>query len=294
MAKRRQSRGANTVTEFPVAKAALDPVNVGGWISVPSELSKLNHRLYREHKNYYAEITLNTAVQTNGPILVYTLSPTWYVLGALRAAKRMHDLAMKEERQAINQARWYDFRITKDMPAFYQPLLSYGLNPTLTAAVAHTADEQLDSLVQDINGVNRSFNLVAPTSPTNYNVFQEFDAMGNVDDDTPPSASAGVTPYDDLTEELDTENMLLLQSRGDQPPYNAISWEAVWTQVGELHSNNAGNQQATTGFFQAPLGLVLLVGDVSAHLDGGLTTDRPRVTVNVMPGTYKGVHADAL
>jgi len=87
---------------------------------------------------------------------------------------------------------------------------------------------------------------------------------------------------------------LLLQSRGDQPPYNAISWEAVWTQVGELHSNNAGNQQATTGFFQAPLGLVLLVGDVSAHLDGGLTTDRPRVTVNVMPGTYKGVHADAL
>jgi len=35
---------------------------------------------------------------------------------------------------------------------------------------------------------------------------------------------------------------------------------------------------------------------VSAYLtsEGGLTIDRPRVTVNVMPGTYKGVHADAL
>jgi len=284
------------VTEFPVAKAALDPINTNGWISIPQELSKLNHRLYREHKNYYAEVTLNTAVETATPILVYTLAPTWYVLGALRAAKRMHDLAMKEERQAIDQARWYDFRLNKDLPPQFQQLQSYGLAQSMGAFAFHTADEMLTSLVQDINGVNRSFNLVASTSPTNYNVFEEFDAMGNVDDDTPPSAVAGVSPYDDLTEELDTENMLLLQSRGDQPPYNGDTWEAVWVQVGELHSNPSGAQTSTTGFFQAPLGLVALAGDVSAYLtsEGGLTIDRPRVTVNVMPGTYKGVHADAL
>jgi hypothetical protein len=300
MAKRKSTpRGATTVTEFPVAQLANAP-GTGGWISIPQELSKLNHRLYREHKNYYAEVTLNTAVATPQPVLVYTLAPTWYVLGALRAAKRMYDKAMKDERQMVDQARWHDFRldIENDMPAAYNQLVSYGLDQAMTAAAAHTADELLPARVLDSNGVQRTFTLRATTGTvqgpgTAYNVFQEYDAMADTPIDN-PAVSSGVAPYDDLIEEADTENMGNLQFRGDVPPYNGDSFDAYWVQVGELHSSPSGNQSATTGFFQAPLGLVLCVGAVDAHIDGGLTIDRTRVTVNVMPGSYKGVHSDAL
>jgi hypothetical protein len=168
----------------------------------------------------------------------------------------------------------------------------------MTAAAAHTADELLPARVLDSNGVQRTFTLRATTGTvqgpgTAYNVFQEYDAMADTPIDN-PAVSSGVAPYDDLIEEADTENMGNLQFRGDVPPYNGDSFDAYWVQVGELHSSPSGNQSATTGFFQAPLGLVLCVGAVDAHIDGGLTIDRTRVTVNVMPGSYKGVHSDAL
>lgn len=287
------------MTEFPVAQLANNP-GTGGWISIPQELSKLNHRLYREHKNYYAEVTLNTAVSTPQPVLVYTLAPSWYVLGALRAAKRMYDKAMKDERQMVDQARWHDFRIAiaEDMPAAYNQLHSYGLDQAMTGFTAHTADEINAARVLDANNVQRCFSLRATTGTlltagTAYNVFEEYDAMADTPVDN-PAVSSGSSPYDDLIEEADTENMANLQYRGDVPPYNGDSFDAYWIQVGELHSSASGNQSASTGFFQAPLGLVLVAGAVDAHLDGGLTIDRTRVTVNVMPGTYKGVHADAL
>lgn len=300
MAKRtRMPRGPTTVTEFPVANTANQP-GLGGWIDIPGELSKVNHRLYRQHKNYYAEVVLNTAVQTTQPILVYTLSPTWYVSGALRAAKKEYDKAMRDERNVVKQARWHDFRIDTDINStFYAKLQAYGLDQAMTGAQAHVADELERSLVVDANDVARCFTLRSPTGTvvagaTAFNIFEEYDAMDNVDVDTPVIAG-GVAPYDDFREESDTENMQFLQTVGDEPPYNALGFDALWTQVGELHSNNAGNQQATTGFFQAPLGLVLLVGVVDASIEGGsLTIDRTRVTVNVLPGAYKGVYADAL
>jgi hypothetical protein len=106
---------------------------------------------------------------------------------------------------------------------------------------------------------------------------------------------AGVAPYDDLMEELDSENMLLLESRGDEPPYNATSWEAVWVKVGELYQTSTGAQSLSTGLFQAPLGLLYLYNYGSA-MQAGPTPPfaESRLSVSVLPGTYKGVHSDAL
>lgn len=296
-------RGSTTVTEFPVLPQVRTTANHGGWLSIPQCLSRLNHRLYREHQNYYASVSLNSAVATANPILVYTLAPSWYVQGALRAAKKMHDKAMREERATVKQARWYDFRLDLDIdPAFYDEMLPYGLDQAMTGFVAHGADEIVPSRVADSNSTQRVFTLRTATgggrpAGTAYNVFQEYDAMADTPVDN-PSVTSGVAPYDDLIHTNATENMANLQFRGDVPPYNGDSFDAYWIQVGELYVDATGAQSLSTGMFQAPLGLVLLTGPGGvggfADIDGGLNIDRARVNIHVAPGTYKGVHTDAI
>lgn len=296
-------RGSTTVTEFPVSPLVRTSAAHGGWFSIPRSLSRLNHRLYREHQNYYASVSLNSKVPTTDPILVYTLAPTWYVQGALRAAKQMHDRAMREERATVKQARWYDFRLDLDVdPAAYDEMLPYGIAQAMTAVAAHTADEEVSSRVTDANGNQRVFTLRTATggvrpAGTAYNVFQEYDAMADTPVDN-PAVSSGVAPYDDLTHQNQTENMANLQFRGDVPPYNGDSFDAYWIQVGELYVDAQGAQSLSTGMFQAPLGVVLLTppggtgfSDVG---DGSINIDRARVNVHVAPGTYKGVHTDAI
>lgn len=295
-------RGATTVTEFPVAPQTQSSGAHGGWFSIPRCLGRMNNRLYRDHQNYYASVSLNSAAQTPSPILVYTLAPTWYVQGALRAAKKQHDRAMREERKTVKQARWYDFRLDLDIdPSVYDEMLPYGVAQNMTAIAAHSADELVPSRVADASGAQRVFTLrtatgAASSGATAYNVFQEYDAMADTPVDNPAVAS-GTAPYDNLTAENDTENMANLQFRGDVPPYNGDSFDAYWVQVGELYVNAQGAQSLSTGMFQAPLGVVLLTGPGGAgfgDIDGGVNIDRARLNVHVAPGGYKGVHVDAL
>jgi hypothetical protein len=298
----KMKRGATTVTEFPIAAQTQSSPAHGGWVSIPRSLGRINNRLYRDHQNYYASVSLNSAAQTSSPILVYTLAPTWYVQGALRAAKKMHDKAMREERKTVKQARWYDFRLDLDIDsALYDEMLPYGITQAMTGIAAHSADELLESRVTDASGNNRVFTLRTATGGgrpggTAYNVFQEYDAMADTPVDN-PAVSTGTAPYDDLTAENDTENMGHLQYRGDVPPYNGDSFSAYWVQVGELYVNAQGAQSLSTGMFQAPLGVVLLTGPGGAgfgDIDGGVNIDKARLNLHVAPGNYKGVHVDAL
>lgn len=300
MAKRTQ-RGASTVTEYPIAQAVGEVLG-GSWHSIPRSLAKINHRLYREHRNYYAQVDLVSNVDQPTPIQVYTLAPTWYVLGALRAAKKVYDKAMREERATIKQARWHDFRcdIAGDATALgggIAEALPYGLNQAGNPAF-HTADELVAAKVADATGLQRCFNLVQPTGTvtavgTAFNVFQEYDAMADTPVDNP--AVGTPSPYDDLMAELDTENMTNLQYRGDLPPYNGDSFDAYWIKVGELYQTAGGAQSLSTGLFQAPLGLLYLYGYGTAMAAGPtLPLTESRLQVSVVPGGYKGVHSDAL
>lgn len=299
----KMTRGATTVTEFPISPLAQSSPNAGGWVSIPRALGRINNRLYRDHRNYYASVSLNSAVQTQAPILVYTLAPTWYVQGALRAAKKMHDTAMREERKTVKQARWYDFRLDLDIDsAAYDEMQPYGIAQAMTTVAPHGADELVPSRVLDANGNQRVFTLRTATGAgrpagTAFNVFQEYDAMADTPVDNPPAVVAG-SPYDDLTAENDSENMNNLQYRGDVPPYNGDSFDAYWVQVGELYVDSTGAQSLSTGMFQAPLGVVLFTSPGAPGYsdvgDGLINIDRHRLNLHVAPGNYKGVHVDAL
>lgn len=280
------------MTELPVVATAAGKSTT--WVSIPRCLSRANHRLYRESMNYYAEVSLTSAAPTN--VDVYALQPTWYVLGALKAAKQHHDKAMKEERSVVDQSRWYDFRIAHDFPtATYAEGNVWGFDQALSAVAVHTAQELDESKVIDHAGINRIFTLREPTGGTvqaaiAYNVFEEFDQMGNVD--TTPTLPVGSSgPYEDLIGKQDIENVEYLQTRGNEPPYNQNSWDAVWVRVGQLLISATGTQTVSTGVFQAPLGLILLSGYGTALDEIGSS---PNATVHVVPGNTKGVLTTAL
>ena len=62
----------------------------------------------------------------------------------------------------------------------------------------------------------------------------------------------------------------------------------MWHKVGVLKTGAAGEQKLTTGFFDAPLGIVVLVS--SAFTD--VVSTHP-ITVTFQAGDYKGIKAPA-
>jgi len=265
-------------------------------IYIDDVLSRNNQRLYRQHKTYYADLRLSGQRDTTSAIEVWVLKSNWYVLGALRMAKRMHDQAMKEERAVVtesNMARWYDFRIQPNWTAgAVQQLSPLGLhyNTLNLAEVDATGGERLYSVVNDRDGNSVEFTLSGTSAPASgrLNVFDEFDAAGNVQDQ--PTVWSGSAPYKELFPEnvLDDGNVNALAGRGNEPPYNPTDHNQVWTKAGELISSPGGTQQLSTGVFAAPLGIVYLRG-YQITTDGGVHDEG--LTLEVLPGDYKGVMA---
>ncbi len=229
---------------------------------------------------YTCRVSLGTDAQTN-KIDVYALAPTWYVLNSLRTAKRVHDDAMKEERGLVGQARWYDFRIDQDIP-LGEELQPAGLDKTSLAisAVSRTGSEYATSQIHDVSGNNKVFRLVGASSTNGFNVFEEYDAMGNISDSPEVPAAGG---YDNVNAEIDTPNMEDLLNRGNAPPYNPDTWNVVWMKVGELYRTASGTQSVSTGYFDAPLGII--------YLPNYAQTTNGVLRLEVKSGKYKGLQA---
>lgn len=268
----------STALTFEVGNPAGSPTP-HSMIRVPRVLSEVNHRLYRQHMMYSCRVNLNTGANV-GQIDVYALAPTWYVLNALKAAKRVHDDAMKEERALVGQARWYDFRIRPDM-VNTDELQAYGLDKsTLTKAVVdRVGSEYVQSQIHDVNGNNKEFRLYGPSSISGYNVFEEYDAMGNISNDPTVSATGG---YNEVNANITTENQEDLLNRGNAPPYNPLTWNVVWVKVGELYQTAGGASSRSTGYFDAPLGLIYMPN---------FTASNGEIRLDVRAGKYKGVQA---
>ena len=106
--------------------------------------------------------------------------------------------------------------------------------------------------------------------------------MGN----TPEDASSGLGGYSNAQESVDNANVQELQAAGDQAPYDDHMTN-IFVKVGEIYRDTNGNQSFTTGYFDAPLGLIWLDGmDPNIHADG--------VQLEIAAGSYKGVDAHGL
>lgn len=279
--KRNKSSAPDTQLSLQIGRAT--PVGAGtvGVVNGPRLLSMTQHRLYRQCGNYRLRIDVHDSGDVS-PIRVVTLANTWYVKRAIQMARDRHDQAMADELQTTTKARWYDFRIAEVSGA--DPLLPVlGSSSTSTGATAIPyAGEWDDSVVYDQAGTQKKFKLEGASSLSTWNIFEEYDKMANTAADPQTGAPGG---YDGIEASIDASNTQALQDRGNLPPYSTTD---LLDQVFVTHPllyRSGGNSRTSTGFIDAPLGLIW----VQYAAEG----QNPQMFLTAAAGDYKGVRMEA-
>lgn len=245
-------------------------VNVGGsgFIDIAYELSKANHRLYRQGRVYHADIVMTNTIAAGQPHTIETIAPTWMATKAWQLAfKKWRESTQHERDNGIKAGRWNDFRI------YYESGHS-GTPPLVNGEYLYTTAESADGTAA------RQFQMFDATSAARYGVLSEYDNLRDTDTNT-PAASSGQMPYSPLLNELNNQQADEIQEDGDFPPYNSTNL-ADTRQVFQLRAPAESNYYRT-GLIQIPCGLI------KYNTPGG-----GDILIRVKSGKYKGVHAEAM
>jgi hypothetical protein len=283
--KRNKSDAPDTQLVYPLAR--ISPAGAANTVLVEASnlLSGFNHRLYRQCGNYRMKIDIRGGGDL-GVVNVYTLANTWFVKRAIQYARDAHDKAMDEERAVAQQARWYDFRIQPHNTVLgpwermFPNMAASPGDPLLPVA---PSGEYLYSVVRDANGNDKTFSILGGTSTQQYNIFDEYDNSANTMAD--PNIDLTTGAYDELDATLESANIVRLNDFGNIPPYNGTTHhDSRFIEHRQLFRTGAGNQVTSTGFFDAPLGMVwITVG----------SGNNPALQVEFAKGSYKGVRMEA-
>ena len=261
------------------------PFNLNGIIDVPRLMSQVNHRLYRQSRVYETSVTVDADLPDATTIEVFALADSWWTMKALQLAKTAWDESNAEELKMLGgkKARWSDFRVLHGVASPEELVarqFASNLNP-----VQFTAGEFTPSRVVDQAGVTREFTWANTPAADEYSIYAEYDRSGNTDVD-PTTPATG--PYTGLLPNLEADAAAALQQVGNEPPYNATQYPSgIWIKIATLHLG-AGRQRLSTGFFNAPCGLVVLKNYGTAGI-GNLD-----VQVEVKKGDYKGISAKSM
>jgi hypothetical protein len=276
-----RSNAPDTQLRIPIG--SVTPSSTLKELDVPRIMSGVNHRLYRQHGCYRVKVDMLTSGPV-GDVKVYALSNAWYVKRAIQMAKQVYDKAMDEERALGRQARWHDFRINPNLAAHDDMVQAISLTPGAAPTLATHPGEWTYSSIEDTAGTEQQFILPSGGSTTGYNILFEYDKTGNAD--VAPASSANLGAYDGADGTIEAENLNQLINDGNLPPYNNTDLLAdVFVQVGSLYRDATGSQRLSTGYFDAPLGMVFLVYPTP---DANLTLE-----LECKSGKYKGVHMEA-
>lgn len=260
-------------------------------------LSAVNHRLYRQGKTYQVKIDLDNRPDETNPgmasIDVYALVDTWYIQKAWQLARATYLRATADERAVMSKqqiARWEDFRVAAGVASPSTDVLPYRFSNAFAGANDSAGEFNLSEITLADGTTQRTFTW-GVTSGANLGMLTEYDKSG--DTDASPSTSSLSKPYAGTDGDVHETQMDDLQVRGDLPPYDAQNFNAsVWVKVATLDNSAAaspsvqgGHSRMTTGYFNAPCGLVILRPSVpDTSLDG-------LVSMTVKAGQYKGVAA---
>lgn len=283
---------------FPIArKTDLGFAGAGtpvGYSDAGSILSRLNNRLYRYGKLYDLKLDLSAAAAPGVVFEVWALSNTWYVQKAFEEAKAAYDKAYEDEKEFVNEtnvARWRDFRVTPLATPSFNAVVgdwAYPRSATVPGAAANiTAGSIVDSIVEDNAGATKAFTWAATSSGSYYSCIAEYDLAGN--QTRSPNVGTGDMPFEGLQADSSTVEAAALQTRGQDPPYGATSFNGIWVKVGELTVGAAGQTRLSTGYFHAPCG-VFAVKSVGGANDIGADAG-DNISLEVRAGKYKGVSA---
>ena len=285
MAKKSSRSGSKK--HYPVQKripmsVALPSVATTFEIQFDRLASNVNHRLYRQSRNYCLKVDIDADLPDGGIVEVYALQDTWMNHKAYQLAKTTFDENSMEELEQLgsSRARWNDFRVASGLTATSFDAEGFGS----VGGVRYTAGEYVLSEVSDAAGNANTFRWVG-TGANTFNIIDEYDATANTD--ATPSSVLTTVAYDGLTDEVDDNQMEHLSDDGNNPPYSNSSIEdQVFVKVATLFVDANGTSKLSTGYFNAPCGLVYL------QSSGGLnaTTLSSKIYVESKGGDYKGVH----
>ena len=256
-------------------------------------LSTSNNRLYRFGKRYNmkVDIDVNALTDSSGALEVWALADSWAVQKAFAEAKFVFDKAYENERENLSKearARWFDFRIASGV-AGDTMFATRKDDPNDATATLLTGGEFESSIVVDQAGVTRSFTWARTATASQYSLPTEYDLSGNTNPS--PTTATGSGPYADLQADSSAVEMQALQDRGNEPPYEKNSFPQVWVKIATLATSSGltanGARKLSTGFFDAPCGLVVL-RSIAAGSMADLTT---AIKCEFKSGDYKGVRA---
>jgi len=289
MAKRKSAKRSKKNTYVPtqrIMNLSMVPNQSIPLIRVDKHLSEANRRMYRQSYVYECKIDMDITFAPNTSIEVYALRSNWVAMNAYQLA---YDAFRRNSREEDDiKSRWYDFRVE----AGFGDLDSHSL------LVGHDGTGSLSTIaegeygytqVRDEAGSLRRMSW-SETSADTFNIIGQYDLQQNLDSD--PSSSTGIAPYQSLNDDTQQAMVLHLQQTGDQPPYERTTFsDEIWVKIATLSLPAAGLQKLSTGFFDAPCGMIVLKKtDSNFGSDGSLG----KVTLSVKKGDYKGVSAHGM
>ena len=252
-------------------------------------LSTVNHRLYRQGKTYQVKVDLATNETDTGTYEVYALVDTWYIQKAWQLARATYEEAMADERAQMGKdmaARWEDFRVASGVSGGYNTF-AWRWGSDGTGALDSAGEFQSSRVTLPDGSTQRTFTW-GGTSGSSLGMLQEYDKVNN----TQAAQVSSDLAYSEIGADVQEAAADDLKDRGRDPPYSALTFnQRVWVRVAVLNNslNTAGQSNQTnklsTGFFNAPCGLVLVKTPTpNTALTGQLS-------ITAKAGKYKGVAA---
>lgn len=281
---------------FPVQNHVLWAASAGSGLQVlrtDYALSALNRRLYRQNKVY--RVKLDVVGSRSQSIDVFRLRDTFMLQRGYELAMEEWNKSYEEAGQVVKdnvRARWRDFRIdpkshVADTVSLPRNLRGDG-TPSGVTSTNVVVDEYNYSESYTPGGLVRDFGLKSDTNT--FDIIAEYNKVGKVQ--TEPSVATTEAAYQELQTDLTDDMVENLQEDGNNPPYDADDHHVldILEYVGTIYIDGSGTSKSTTGFFDAPLGVVYLSGN------GGTITAIDGAAVNfykmtVQKGQYKGVAA---
>jgi hypothetical protein len=252
-------------------------------LDVARNLSVMNHRLYRQGKTYSCKVD----VDPGGSVAfdIFALVDTWYIQKAWQLARATYLRATADERGVMSKqqiARWEDFRVASGLSGSSADLVPAPYSNGLASA-ADTAGEFELSEIINTAGAAGSFRWSAGSGSSFYGILEEYDKSG--DTDLAPSTASNQKAYSGTEVAVTESQQDRLADKGNAPPYDAENFNSrVWVKVGSLDPA-AIHGKLSTGYFNAPCGLIAVMPSVSSTAITG------QLTLTVQAGDYKGVKA---
>ena len=269
------------------------PAPLVGRVNVEASLSQLNRRLYRQGRVYSVKVDLQSGLTANTQYTVYALANTWMLKKAWQAAFENYLNQTKEERATFKGklARWNDFRLSMASAFTGAGGMNAGLVDPTGAEVAVATGESYISKIADDAGTTRFYGIGGSAGGTTFDILAEFERLGAAQAE--PSSTETAVAYGATDTDLQDEEIDDVTDQGNLPPYaiNGSHDASPWRKIGVLHSDTSG-QRLSTGYFDAPLGIVIIVSNnPTPHK---LFSQGTELSVEVKAGDYKGVHSTAM